>query len=145
MNDWQDEWWKQIEKTAADVEEFFTEVGDVAESLAEEVSGNVDSFLKQFQLDIVGEVDSFIQDFVDVIVTTSDEIEAALSEDWENFMDEDFTSVSYQKPSSQVNPACIDCANYHGQAYNGNLLVCAMHPNGYEDKSCPDWEKENRR
>ena len=145
MNDWQDEWWKHIEKTAADVEEFFIEVGEATESLVEEVSENVDSVFKHFQLDVVGEVDGFIQDFIDVIVTTSDEIEAALSEDWENFenfVDEDFTSVSYHQPSNQSHPACIGCANYHGQAYNGNLLVCAMHPNGYEGDECPDWEKE---
>jgi len=22
------------------------------------------------------------------------------------------------------------------------LLVCAMHPHGWEDENCPDWEKE---
>lgn len=145
MNSWQDEWWKQIEKTAADVEEFFAEVGEATESLVDEVSENFDSVIKHFQLDVVGEVDDFIQDFIDVIVTTSDEIEAALSEDWENFesfVDEDFTSVSYHQPSNHSHPACIGCANYHGQIYNGNLLVCAMHPSGYEENECPDWDQE---
>ena len=141
MNDWQDEWWKQIEKTAADVEEFFAEVGEATETIVDEVNENVDSLLKQFQVDFVGELDDFFKDFVEVIVTTSDEIETALSEDWENFVDEDFTSVSYHKPSTQNHPECIGCVNYHGQSYNGNLLVCAMHPDGYEDKNCPDWEQ----
>ena len=58
---------------------------------------NVDTLVKQFPIDVAGEVDGFIQELIDVIVTTSDEIESALSEDWENFVDEDFTSVSYHK------------------------------------------------
>ena len=42
--------------------------------------------------------------------------------------------------TSDKNPACVGCSNYHGQAYNGRLLVCAIHPYGYDDVSCPDWE-----
>lgn len=140
MNNWQDEWWKQLEKTATDVEEFFDGVGEVTESLVEEATDNVDSFFKQFQIDVVGEVDSFVREFVEVVITTSDEIEAAFFEDWD-ILDEDFTSVGYHTPSTEHNPACIGCANYHGQSYNGNLLVCAMHPNGYEESSCPDWSQ----
>ena len=142
MNDWQDEWRKQIEKTAAEMEVFFSEVGEATELFVDEVSENVGSLFEQFEAGFGKEVEDFIHNFVDVIVTTSDDIEAALSEEWDDFVDEDFTSVSYHTPSAQSHPACINCANYHGQVYNGNLLVCAMHPQGYEDTSCPDWSKE---
>lgn len=142
MNDWQQEWWKQIEKAAADVEGFFAEVGKVTESLVDEVGEKVGLSLEQFQSGISIEVDSFVQDFVEILIATGDEIDAALSEEWEIFTDDDFTSVNYHTPSAQSHPACINCANYHGQAYNGNLLVCAMHPNGYEGNSCPDWEED---
>ena len=146
MNDWHDEWWKQLQKTAAEVENFFAEVGEATElavdEIVDEVSDNLGTFLEQFQLDIFEEVDSFIEDLVDVIITTGDEIDAAISEEWENFSDEDFTIISYHQPSAQSHPACINCANYHGQVYNGNLLVCAMHPYGSDDNSCPDWETD---
>jgi hypothetical protein len=146
MNNWQDEWLKQIEKsvekTAADMEVFFAEVGQTTELLVDEVAENVGSFLEQFNPSWAEEVEDFIHNFVDVIVTTSDEIDAALSNEWDNFVDDDFTSVSYHTPSAESHPACLNCANYHGQVYNGNLLVCAMHPNGYEDTTCPDWAKE---
>ncbi len=146
MNDWHDEWWKQLEKTAAEVEHFFAEVGEATElavdEIVDEVSENLGTFLEQFQLDIFEEVDSFIEDLVDVIITTGDEIDAAISEEWENFSDEDFTIISYHQPSAQSHPACINCVNYHGQVYNGNLLVCAMHPYGSDDNNCPDWEKD---
>jgi hypothetical protein len=140
MNDWQQEWWKQIEKTAVDMEEFLTDVGEATESLVDEVSESVGFFIDQLQVSVVGEVDSFIQDFVEVLIAAGDEIDAALSEEWE--FDDDFISVNYHTPSVQNNPACINCANYHGQSYNGNLLVCAMHPHGYEGDSCPDWNED---
>lgn len=36
--------------------------------------------------------------------------------------------------------ACIGCRHYHGCIYNDNLLVCGMHPYGWEGDRCPDWE-----
>jgi hypothetical protein len=36
---------------------------------------------------------------------------------------------------------CRQCKNYHGQRYNGTLLVCGMHPYGPGDESCEDFEK----
>lgn len=35
--------------------------------------------------------------------------------------------------------ACQGCCNYHGETYEENLLVCAMHPEGWEDDDCPDY------
>lgn len=142
MNNWQDEWWKQLEKTAANMEEFFAEVGETTELVVDEVAENVGAFLAQFQVGFAEEVEDFIHNFVDVIITTSDEIDAALFNEWDNFVDDDFTSVSYHTPSANSHPACINCDNYHGHIYNGNLLVCGMHPHGYEGNTCPDWSKE---
>ena len=143
MDDWQEQLWKQVEKTAADMEGFLVDVEKATESFVEDISDSVSSFFGDFGINIVDEVDTFVDNFVDVIVTTADEIDAALGEDWENFVDDDFTNVSFHTPSATSNPACINCTNYHGQSYNGNLLVCAMHPEGWTDENCPDWEKEN--
>lgn len=35
--------------------------------------------------------------------------------------------------------ACEGCSNYHGQFYNGDLLICAIHPYGLNSESCPDF------
>ncbi|NJO62401.1 MAG: hypothetical protein HC836_30500 [Richelia sp. RM2_1_2] len=35
--------------------------------------------------------------------------------------------------------ACNGCSNYHGEFYNGNLLICAIHPHGFDNESCPDF------
>ena len=140
MDDWQKEWLKQIEKTSAEFEGFLVEVEEATESFVEEVSDNISSFFEQFQSEFVDEVDGLIQELVDVLLDSSEEIDSIFREDWPDFSDENFTNVSYHAPSIDSNPACINCSNYHGHSYNGNLLVCAMHPSGYEGDQCPDWE-----
>jgi hypothetical protein len=46
------------------------------------------------------------------------------------------------EPLLNQHPICVGCRHYHGQAYNGTMLVCAMHPYGIVDgsESCPDKE-----
>ena len=143
MDDWQKQWLKQIEKASAEFEGFLVEVEEATESFVDEVSENVNSFFEQFQSEFANDVDSLIQELADILIDTSEEIDSVFREDWDDFSDENFTSVSYQAPSIENNPACINCSNYHGQSYNGNLLVCAMYPSGYEGDSCPDWEEGN--
>lgn len=143
MNDWHDDWWKQLVKTATEVENFWAEVGEATELAVEEASENLSLLFEQFQADVAGELDNFVQNFVDVIITTSEEIDATIFNEWEDFSDDNFTNISYHQPSAHSHPACINCIHYHGQAYNGNLLVCAMHPFGAEDNDCPDWEGGN--
>ncbi len=43
-------------------------------------------------------------------------------------------------PVLQDHPACAGCRNYHGEAYGGQFLVCAIHPFGVDEPNCPDWE-----
>ncbi|WP_019504618.1 hypothetical protein [Pleurocapsa sp. PCC 7319] len=142
MDDWPQQWWKQLEHTAAEMEEFLVDVAEATESFVDEASENFSSFLEEFQSGVVDEVDSFIQDFIDVLNSTSDELDFTIGEEWEDFTDDDFTNVSYHHPSATSHPACINCANYHGRSYNGNLLVCGMHPEGWHGTNCPDWEKD---
>ncbi|MBD2302860.1 hypothetical protein [Nostoc sp. FACHB-190] len=39
---------------------------------------------------------------------------------------------------------CIGCANYHGQDYVEELLICAIHPYGWDGVSCPDFTLNNK-
>lgn len=43
------------------------------------------------------------------------------------------------EPTATFNPACIGCKNYHGHLYGRNILVCGMHPYGWDDDNCPDF------
>lgn len=40
---------------------------------------------------------------------------------------------------------CIGCANYHGQDYAGNVLICAIHPYAWDGASCPDFAKNDNK
>lgn len=35
--------------------------------------------------------------------------------------------------------ACQGCVHYHGRAYGGTMLICAMHPYGANEDHCLDW------
>ena len=142
MDDWQQEWWKKFEKTAAEMEVFLLELGEAAESFADEVGETIEDFVEQLQEVVVNEVDSFIQDFLDAIAETSDDMESSLWEDLDEFTEDyDFMGVGFQHPTPEIHPACINCTHYHGRIYNDNLLVCGMHPYGWDDENCPDWEE----
>ncbi|MGB6301875.1 MAG: hypothetical protein WBF90_37670 [Rivularia sp. (in: cyanobacteria)] len=47
----------------------------------------------------------------------------------------------YSKDKHCIPVACNGCSNYHGQVYNGNLLICAIHPHGSDNESCPDFTR----
>jgi hypothetical protein len=34
---------------------------------------------------------------------------------------------------------CSGCQNYYGESDNGNKLICALHPYGFKDNFCPDY------
>lgn len=41
------------------------------------------------------------------------------------------------------NPTCFGCQNYHGKKYNDVTLICGIHPSGWDDAICPDYELTN--
>lgn len=49
--------------------------------------------------------------------------------------------LGYVEPTAEQYPACIGCKNYHGSVYGGNIVVCGMHPYGWDSQDCPDWEE----
>lgn len=34
---------------------------------------------------------------------------------------------------------CSHCRNYYGESHEGNKLICALHPYGFKDDFCPDY------
>jgi hypothetical protein len=129
MEKWQKDLIDMIETVADEVEQFFLEIGEVVDAffeLTEEIT-------EQVQTTIVAEVDQYLQDFTDPILEVYWELEDVVAD-----VDPGFPYGV--EATKEQNPACIGCSHYHGQVYGGNLLVCGMHPHGYDDASCPDWE-----
>ncbi|NEP50241.1 MAG: hypothetical protein F6K65_16070 [Moorea sp. SIO3C2] len=143
-DDWSKSIFETLESVANMVDEFFEGVSEAVEEFANEVeefANQVDNAIgaeiDQCLQDIVEPIDQYLQDIVEPFVEIYFDFEVIVSETDDDFPD----SVT---PSSQKNPACIGCRNYHGQAYGGNLLVCAMHPYGWDTEDCPDWESHPR-
>ena len=134
MDEWQKDFSDIVKSVSDEVERFFTgmtEVVDTFIEMTEELSEQVHSSL-------LSEVDQYLQDLAEPFLEVYWDYEDVLGEDVEGY------HFPYPvEPTAQQNQACIGCINYHGQVYNGNLLVCGMHPSGYEDETCPDWEGES--
>jgi hypothetical protein len=126
MEQWQKDLVEIIESVADEVERFFLGMGEMVDvffDLTEE-------FTEQVHNSIATEVDQYFQDL-------------DLYSEWEDFVGDGDPGFPYAvEPTLEKNSACIGCSHYHGQVYGGNLLVCAMHPHGWDDDSCPDWEED---
>jgi hypothetical protein len=127
MDDWSKEFFQMVDETIEAVDEVVTEVVITVETA-----------VADFQKIVVSELDDNIPEWREWF-----DIERDLFSDWEEIgRHTDFYDVYPVIPSAENQPACVGCCHYHGQVYNGNLLVCGMHPSGWEDEKCPDWESD---
>ncbi|MBE9117861.1 hypothetical protein IQ249_18335 [Lusitaniella coriacea LEGE 07157] len=128
MDDWSKEFFNLLETVTTEIEQLFQEMGDVVDDVTQEIQENLaadfDRCLDEFD------------DLCDRVVSQYIDFEGMHSE----FIDPEYDSYNI-KPAPDKPSACMGCRNYHGQMYGGNRLVCAMHPYGWEDSPCPDWEK----
>ncbi|WP_164674468.1 hypothetical protein [Spirulina subsalsa] len=126
MEDWSKEFWEMFDTVTQEIEQFVNEVGEVAEAIALEVQEVVET-----------ELDQWFESFVTPLLFPFED-----PPDWAEFPDHelDLLFTEQVSPSLDQHPACIGCQHYHGQVYNGTLLVCAMHPYGSDTPTCPDWD-----
>lgn len=131
MEQWQKDFFKMLETVADEVEYFFTEVTEMVDEffeLSEEIT-------EQVQNTIVTEIDQYLNELAEPLLEIYWEIEAG--------MEEEQPFPYTVEPTPEEHPACVGCQHYHGQVYGGNLLVCGMHPYGWDGENCPDWEQED--
>ncbi|MEA5505702.1 hypothetical protein VB735_21835 [Halotia wernerae UHCC 0503] len=132
MEQWQKDLTEIVETVANEVELFFLGMSEMVDAFFD----LTEEFTEQVQSTFVTEVDQYLQDLAEPIFSEVYwELEEIVAD-----LDSGFPYAV--EPTSEQNAACIGCNNYHGQVYGGNLLVCAMHPHGWDDESCPDWESE---
>ncbi len=134
MEDWSKGLFEAIEITVSEMEKFVTEVSDELQEMVDDWTRLSEEFVEEVQNQVMPEIDECINDILEPMLDIYFDIELDLGEDdLESF-------VSYVHPTATQNPACRGCQHYHGQVYNGNLLVCGMYPYGVENETCPDWE-----
>ncbi|MGY6530995.1 MAG: hypothetical protein ACXITR_13810 [Cyanobacterium sp.] len=138
FNNFCEEITQEIEKTANNTELF---IDNLTQEIENKIPKEIDDFLLQ--------VDEFVEECV---VFLTDEILANILEDFppnqpsgeDTELDNNIIWFDEEKitPDEHFHPACVGCANYHGRRYNGNLLVCGIHPYGWNDEHCPDWKDQ---
>lgn len=115
------------------VEQFLTEISKDVEETVVALAEASEEFAEQMQNTFATEVERRLDEFFDPI------LEAYLG--FEIAIDEATQPVVHTiEPALNNHSACVGCRHYHGQAYNGVMLVCGMHPYGWEGEKCPDWQ-----
>lgn len=116
MEAWQKDFLQLIEAVADGAEQFFSEMTEVVEGIAIEI-------------------DQVMTDAIEPILEAYLGLEITVEEVTQPI-------VQTVNPVLEEHPACIGCRHFHGQAYGGNFLVCAMHPYGVLEgtETCPDKE-----
>lgn len=131
MDNWTKEFLAFCDALNQDLEAFWDDV----EQFTEEFPESLDEVMQQMEETITEEIEGFWQDFFEPLLDINE---------IEEFGDEEFDFVITSKvyPDQNTHPACRGCRHYHGYVYGGNLFVCAMHPYGWSDENCPDWERK---
>ncbi|NJR64130.1 MAG: hypothetical protein HC772_00385 [Leptolyngbyaceae cyanobacterium CRU_2_3] len=115
-----------------------SEVGDALLEFTEEVAEEIERAFVPFEVAAFSESDQSddpLADWLDPWLQLILGFEATLDRATEPL-------TQTIEPLINQHPICIGCQNYHGQIYEGTMLVCAMHPYGIVDGSeyCPDKE-----
>jgi hypothetical protein len=140
MDDWQQDWVKVLEMATGEVERLFLsiakEVNEAADALidfSEEVAEQVERAIAPTAAYMDDHIDSQFDDWLEPLMLALTGLE--------NVVGEAAAPVTRTvEPMLNQHPACMGCRHYHGQNYGGNILVCGMHPYGWDAEKCPDWE-----
>ena len=109
--------------------------GVEAGNFFKEVSESIEEVAQQFQDIVINDLDTFWQEFFEFIDPNGD----YSGGDNPEFVN-DFLNPKVE-PTLENYAACRGCSNYHGRMYSGQIFICAMHPYGVTDDTCPDWEE----
>lgn len=156
MENWQQDLIKILESAKNDFDKLFISVTVTVENATEDLTKEFETFTIELENNLNKEVDNFLQEFDEFIEELLQPLLEQLLEDDDDessFFEEDINPFSVDfdaetefynpkiKPNAENHSACVGCSNYHGRIYNNNLLVCAIHPYGWEGENCPDWEE----
>ncbi len=133
MEDWSKEFSEMLEMMVNEVDQFFT---DVAKDIGEVVDAFLDAseaMAEQVQTVLSTEVEQRLEELIDPILEAYLGIELVVEETAQPM-------IHTVEPFLNDRPACVGCRHYHGQVYGGTMLVCGMHPYGWESDKCPDWQ-----
>ena len=115
-------------------------VADFGKDVEQAIDGWVDAseeWLEQVETAIAPDLEQRLSEFFDPLLEAYLGFEVAMEESVRETVQPVVNTV---EPMMNDHPTCVGCRNYHGQSYNGVMLVCGMHPSGWDGEQCPDWE-----
>jgi hypothetical protein len=115
-----------------DPDQPFHDMATWMQELAEQFNQGCLEFVEDIEY-CVTEAEATLETFLDPVWQWLDGLDSAVEEGSRPLL-------QTLAPAVQSHTACVGCRNYCGETYGGNLLVCAMHPYGVEEETCPDWE-----
>ncbi|MEO0406516.1 MAG: hypothetical protein AAF289_04115 [Cyanobacteria bacterium P01_A01_bin.135] len=142
MDDWFDELNRTVETVRQDVEFLVKEATDAAVEFTDSMIQISEVVGEQVQETLLTEAEQMIGLLMEQVDEWLGPGQFSLDIDlyWQPDLGEPW--VERVSPSATNHPACVGCKHYHGRIYSGNLLVCGMHPYGWEGDDCPDWERK---
>jgi len=142
MNDEWNDWLNDLEVAAKEVGQRMQETVDAVVETTDWMFQVPIAIAEQVEEAIATEMDQFIDEIVDWFqppINLSIEFDSTrVDVEWHSGFVEPW--LDRVEPSSHQYAACIGCKHYHGRVYNDTVLVCGMHPYGWDDPSCPDWD-----
>lgn len=146
--------WKMLEEITHDLEQSWQQLNATLETMTEDVDQTVEFLTNELPEIIVIELEELAQEVFNYLFepesTTMEfrdwETDTEIDEEQDNFAEPlDLLFNPKVEATPNHHPACVGCCHYHGRVYSGNLLVCGMHPYGYDGDSCPDWQDQEDR
>lgn len=140
MEDWQKDFFQAIEAVSNEVENFCNEVSRGFVEFAEAIAEISEELSEQLELIIVSELEDYFLEAIEPIIEREPTLEIYIVE-LDPGLEELYSPVEDKgDPISNDHPVCVGCRHYHGKVYGNNMLVCGMHPYGWDSGNCPDWE-----
>jgi hypothetical protein len=133
MDNWASEFLNMLQTIVEGIEQLAADVAKDVEAAVDVLVEASEDFVEQLELTIAPDLEQRLNEFFDPILEAYLGFEVTLNETVQPV-------VNTVEPMMNDHKACVGCRHYHGQAYNGVMLVCGMHPMGWDEEKCPDWE-----
>lgn len=124
---------EMVESMVKEVEQFFAEVAKGVDEMVDSFIETSEEIAEQLEIAFETEIEPRISEWLDPILEAYLGFEIAVEETAQPV-------IHTVEPFLNDHPACVGCRHYHGQAYGGTMLICGMHPYGWDGEKCPDWE-----
>ncbi|MGD1854811.1 MAG: hypothetical protein ACFB2W_11225 [Leptolyngbyaceae cyanobacterium] len=141
MDDWLKQWQADIQAT---VDEALEQTGQFLDELSEQVVEAVSPMVNAADDALDELAEQVTENIAPPLTQALDELEAQL-DPWVGsavtWCEQTMAPIHQTlTPWLQNHPKCAGCSYYHGESYGGEILVCALHPTGPEQETCPDWD-----